>query len=186
MDRLERNAVLVTFIKRLRDNGSWCGETHVQKGCLFLQDLMKVPLAFDFILYKHGPYSFDLNDELAAMRSYRFVKLVPQPYPYGPSIVPDEVSDVLVRAFGASARAYESQIAFVARWMGNKGVAELERLATAFFLMETGMASGTLEDRAQEIVRIKRHIKPADARQAVFEVEQLKADAQGHIVRGAA
>lgn len=184
MDRLERNAVLVTFIKRLRDNGSWCGETHVQKGCLFLQDLMKVPLAFDFILYKHGPYSFDLHDELAAMRSYRFVRLVPQPYPYGPSIVPDEVSDVLVKAFGASARAYESQIAFVARWMGNKGVAELERLATAFFLMETGMASGTAEERAREIIAIKPHISRDDALRAVLDVEQVVSDAQDYIARG--
>ena len=61
MDRLRRAALLTRLIQRLRDRGSWCGETHLQKASLLLQDLTGVPLGFDYILYKHGPFSFDLG-----------------------------------------------------------------------------------------------------------------------------
>lgn len=68
MNRMKRSALLTKLVQRLRDEGSWGGETHVQKVTYFLQELMEVPLDFDFILYKHGPYSFDLHDEIAALR----------------------------------------------------------------------------------------------------------------------
>ena len=68
MDRLQRASVLLALNEQLRAAGSWAGETHMQKATYFLQHLMGVPLAFDFILYKHGPFSFDLRDELTAMR----------------------------------------------------------------------------------------------------------------------
>jgi len=69
MDRLRRAALLTQLIERLRRRGSWCGETHVQKATLFLQDLTRIPMGFDFILYKHGPFSFDLRDELTSLRA---------------------------------------------------------------------------------------------------------------------
>jgi len=45
---------------------------------LFLQDLMRVPLELEFILYKHGPFSFDLRSELTSLRADELVKLEPQ------------------------------------------------------------------------------------------------------------
>ena len=68
MNRLQRAAVLLTLLEQLQARGSWCGETHVQKSVYFLQDLLQVPLGFEFVLYKHGPYSFDLNDEITAVQ----------------------------------------------------------------------------------------------------------------------
>ena len=69
MERLQRAAVLLSLIEQLKDRGSWCGDTHIQKTTYFLQELLKVPLGFEFILYKHGPYSFDLEDEITALRA---------------------------------------------------------------------------------------------------------------------
>ena len=59
MDRLRRAAILTQLVGNLRREGSWCGETHVQKATFFLQELMEVPLGFNFVLNKHGPFSFD-------------------------------------------------------------------------------------------------------------------------------
>ena len=84
MDRLRRAALLTRLIELLRKKGSWCGETHIQKSTFFVQNLMKVPLSFDFILYKHGPFSFDLRDELTGLRADGLIRLEPQ-WPYGPS-----------------------------------------------------------------------------------------------------
>jgi len=78
MDRLRKAALQTRLIEQLRKEGSWCGETHVQKATLFLQDLMRVPLELEFILYKHGPFSFDLRSELTSLRADELVKLEPQ------------------------------------------------------------------------------------------------------------
>ncbi len=65
----------------MKNGGSWCGETHVQKCVYFLQQLLKVPMEFNCIMYKHGPYSFDLNDELAFFKGSEFLELHPRrPY----------------------------------------------------------------------------------------------------------
>jgi len=67
MDAFERKGVLLDLIDRLNRGGSWCGETHIQKSVYFLQELLGVPLDFNTIFYKHGPYSFDLADELVSL-----------------------------------------------------------------------------------------------------------------------
>ena len=59
MDRVRNGVVITKLIETLRERGSWCGETHVQKAAFFLQELMEVPMRFNFILYKHGPFSFE-------------------------------------------------------------------------------------------------------------------------------
>ena len=55
MERLERAALLLRLVDRLREKGSPCGLTHVQKATYFVQDLMDVPLGFRFVLYKIWP-----------------------------------------------------------------------------------------------------------------------------------
>src|SRR5712691_6659948 len=106
MDRLRRAALLTRLIEQLRQSGSWCGETHVQKATLFLQQLMRVPLGFDFILYKHGPFSFDLRDELTSLRADELVKLEPQ-QGYGPRIVTTDRSAYIQELYSKTLEQYD-------------------------------------------------------------------------------
>ena len=62
MNRLEKANLLVRLTERLRANKSWAGETHLQKATYILKRVLGVPVEFDFILYKHGPFSFDLRN----------------------------------------------------------------------------------------------------------------------------
>lgn len=94
MDRMRKAGLLTRLIEELHNNGSWCGETHVQKATFFAQELTKIPLGFDFILYKHGPFSFDLRDELTALRADGLLKLETQ-WPYGPRISPTQQSEYI-------------------------------------------------------------------------------------------
>jgi hypothetical protein len=63
MNRLQRAALLTELADKLREQGSWCGETHLQKATYFLQTLRLVPTGYDFILSKFGPFAFDLAEE---------------------------------------------------------------------------------------------------------------------------
>jgi uncharacterized protein YwgA len=171
MDRLRRAAVLTRLMEQLRQRGSWCGETHVQKATLFLQDLMHVPLEFDFILYKHGPFSFDLRDELTSLRADELIRLEPQ-WGYGPRIATTDRSKYIQGLYSKTIERYDDSISFVTQKLGSKGVADLERLATALYLTQRS-AGSSIDERANKLVEIKPHIAKDEAVAALREVDQI-------------
>src|SRR5262245_43954036 len=91
-----RCALIVHLAKKLRAKGSWCGETHLQKALYILQDFSKSNFGYKFIIYKHGPYSFDLNNELAAMRSASVLEFQFPKEGYGPSIAPTRFGEKIM------------------------------------------------------------------------------------------
>ena len=131
MKRLQRASVLVSFVESLRENESWCGETNIQKAAYFLQELLEVPLGYKFVLYKYGPYSFELSEELTSLCADSFLDLQIRDSRYGPSYVPGGMRDFLFERFPKTLRRFQDQIDFVSVRLGNKHVPELERLATA-------------------------------------------------------
>jgi uncharacterized protein YwgA len=168
MKRLQRNAVILSLVEALLQRDSWCGETHIQKTTYFLQELLNVPLGFEYILYKHGPFSFDLSDELMAMRADEIIQLKSRP-PYGPSIIPGSNSDRLKQLFPKTIQKYKEEVEFVAVEIGTYGVSELERLATALYvtLNDTTPGHEEIEERASRINKIKPHISVEDARRSL-------------------
>jgi uncharacterized protein YwgA len=174
MKEEQNRAVLVALINSLREEGSWCGETHIQKAAFFLKNLTKVPIDFDFILYKHGPFSFDLHDELSVMRSYGLVDLEVS-YPYGPRIVGTDMGKSLQARFPKTKAQYEKQIGFITEKLGNKGVVDLERLATAYYVTLKTPDDDPVK-RAKAIVKLKPHIYLESAKQAVLEVDGFIAE----------
>ena len=134
MDRLRNAALLTRLIEGLCSKGDWCGETHVQKTAFFVQELLGVPLGFQFILYKHGPFSFDLRDELTALRADGLLEL--EPRTYGAQLVPTKqcgyIQESIRRRIHRMQAKYQRSIELDCRplKLGGKGVVELERLAT--------------------------------------------------------
>lgn len=174
MEFLERASVLLALVEALRANGSWTGETHIQKATYFLENLLAVPLDLDFIFYKYGPYSFDLTAELTAMQANNLLDLRPQPYPYGPSYLPGAASKLLKASYGHVAATFAEQIRFVAAELGPKPVSDLARIATALYVTREGVA----RDRAARIRELKPHVPLTDAERAVQEFDRIRTEAR--------
>jgi hypothetical protein len=172
MKHSQRAALLTLLNREMLNRGSWCGETHIQKATFFLQDLLKVDADFEFILYRHGPFSFDLRDELSSMQAEDLLELAMRREGYGPTYVPTPFSETFLERFPKTTARYLEQIKFVAAELGDKAVAELERLATAFFILDR---EGILEvrPRAQRLVELKPHISLPEARFASEQVDSL-------------
>jgi uncharacterized protein YwgA len=164
---------LTELATRLTRQGSWCGETHVQKASYFLQHLLGVPLGYEFIFYKFGPFSFDLGSDLAAMEADDLVKLQVRRPGYGPTIVPTEDSVALRERYPVTLDQYAEQLEFVSRRLGNKTVTELERLATALWVTRELGAGSDAAERAKRVCELKPHVSPADAAAAVREFDQI-------------
>ena len=171
-----RKALLTQLMERLLANGSWCGETHVQKCVYFLQDLHQVPVGYDFVLYKHGPYSFDLHDELIEMKAYGLLVTEPRS-PYGPTLKPGERANALLERRQRLGSLYPEQVEEVAKRFGNATATDLEHLATALFITKRQRSAS--RDRATTLNRLKPHISIRDAQSAVAAVDQLLATGAG-------
>ncbi|HEX7774329.1 MAG TPA: hypothetical protein VF435_18025 [Pyrinomonadaceae bacterium] len=175
MNELRQSAILVSLVDHLQSHGSWCGETHVQKTTYFLQELLNVPLLFEFIIYKYGPFSFELKDMLVSMRADSLIELVPS-YP-GSTIVAGKLSDQIRKRFPDTLKTYEPQIEFVTSHLGKKQVNELEALSTAFFIQKNN-APTTSAELIGLLQKIKPHIKDELARRAIKEIQELKLAAR--------
>jgi hypothetical protein len=177
MNSTRRTAIISAMADRLAAEGSWCGETHLQKATYLLEEMAGVRLGFDFTLYKHGPYSFDLRDHLAAMRADHYLDVQPRPDPYGPSLMPTSGGRGLAGRSSVVSRHGEA-IDWVARTVGTRRVSELERLATALY-MTSHMPGASASDRAQRIHELKPHLSCQQALEALDEVERLRRSIPG-------
>jgi hypothetical protein len=174
MERLQRDSVLISLIEALRNRGSWCGEAHLQLVTYFLQELLKTPLGFQFILYKHGPYSFDLCYALAQMEADFMVEIVPLPR-YRASFTLGETSNLLKEKFPITIAKYQKAVNFVVEKLAEKNVSELQRVATAMYVsLDNKTSSQTL---AQRIKELTPHVSLEEACQALNEFEQIRISA---------
>ena len=172
MGRLAKAVLIAELIERLRQEGSWCGETHVQKAVYFLQNLMGVPLQFDFILYKHGPFSFDLRDELTALRADGLLKLETQGT-YGARIAATKQSTYIRKFYPRTLSRHNKAIDFTSGQIGKRGVVELERLATALYVTRQSGHQASIDSRVKTLVTLKPHIPKQKAQEAVSAVDHM-------------
>lgn len=172
MNRMKRSVLLTKLLERMRDAGSWGGETHLQKATFFLQELMKVPLGFDFILYKHGPFSFDLGDEIGALRGYRLLEFELHRQ-YSPHLRPTERCAYFWDRFPNTLKKYDGRIRFVAEELGDRGVVQLELLGTALYV--TLRADVSRQLRAHRMTSLKPHVSLPVARTAIAQVDRVIA-----------
>jgi hypothetical protein len=177
MNRLQRAAVLVELAERLLQEGSWCGETHIQKGVYALQELFQVPTEFEFVLYKFGPYSFGLGDELTALRADDLISLRIRHPSYGPSLIPTETSREFRKRYSVTLGRYSNPLGFIARVFGPMGVAQLERVATALFVTREIGKPRMIDERAQRLVELKPHVRLDQALDAVRELDRIVSEA---------
>lgn len=174
MNEVAQSAVLAGLVRRLRDARSWGGETHVQKAAYLLRELRDVPFSFDFILYKYGPFSFELRDELTTMQADHLIERETSRPQYGPQLrVTDRGVELELRMKKTMAR-YGDDLDWVAGWLGGRGVADLERLATAMW-MTRHHEDASAADRAELLIGVKPHIERSDALEAVEEIDGLLA-----------
>ena len=177
MNRLRKAVLLTHLIEGLCERGNWCGETHLQKTAFFVQELMGVPLEFRFILYKHGPFSFDLRDELTALRANGLLGL--EPRSYGAQLVLNkDQCEYIQSLYPKTLKRHEKSIDFVAERLGGKGVVELERLATAFYVGQRLVKGESVDARAKKVTELKPHITTEKARDAVRKVDRIASAAE--------
>jgi uncharacterized protein YwgA len=171
LDPFARQALLIELLEKMKNAGSWCGETHLQKSAYFLQAGYGVPLDLTFTLYKHGPFSFELREVLGEMRA-NFLIDVESRHPFGSSFDVSEPGLALRQRFPKTIARYDDQIAIVAQELSSSDVVTLERLSTALYVKRM-FPTLSAPERAEKITALKPHVSLESASGAVSRIEEL-------------
>jgi hypothetical protein len=180
MERLSysvRCALVVELAMRLRSEGSWCGETHLQKATFIIQDLTRSNLGYKFVLYKHGPYSFEFNAEINSMRAADILEFHFPREGYGPSIAPTTFGERIREANEENVREYVPVVSFIANWFAANDVRHLEKIATAYYVTKKNPRDPAFE-RAKKLSLLKPHVDIDSAEEAVRVVDEKRQQAK--------
>ena len=131
------------------------------------------------MLYKHGPYSFDLNDEITALRADMLLTVQPRA-PYGPSLYTSDGGRTLYDRYQQTLGRYAKAIQFVADQLGPSNVSELERLGTALYVLKLD-PSADQESRSKKLQEFKPHVRAEEAIRAVQDVDNMRALVTGSL-----
>jgi len=176
-----RCASIIDLLIKLQEQGSWCGETHVQKAMYISQDLSKTNFGYRFIMYKHGPFSFELKDELAAMRATGMIEYAFPQRDYGPSI---KVTLFGMRIYDIHRDSIVKQHLvndFVAKWFAASDVRNLEKISTAYYVTKRNPLDPIIE-RGKKINSLKPHVDLVAAEEAIKIVEQKREQAKREVM----
>lgn len=161
------HALIVAMIETLRSQGSRTGTTPIIKG-LFLAKASGLASPFAHFLYKHGPYSTDIEDNLDQLKSYSAIEVEPAFDGYGVKFSPGVNASFVKRQASLSADE-QATIDKVCRFIRQKNVGQLERLATAAWIRtEEGISDP--DEVALRLNELKPHVSLSDAREADREV----------------
>jgi len=81
---LDRAGVVLDTLHVMHDAQLVANERSLSRVLLFVQEIGRVPLGYRFVSYKGSAFSFDLSEDLVAMRASGYISLEPRPYPDGP------------------------------------------------------------------------------------------------------
>ncbi len=174
----EERAISLRLIAQLKDHGSWCGETNIQKAFYFYQELFKGPPKFHFVLYKHGPYSFELHNELEHWLEhwlgYGYLKMLTEE-PFGAHIYPTERAKAVIHKYRTSIENRIEKIEYITAALAPLNISKLESRATALYIIRRGPNEepANPETVAARVRELKPHIHQNGAREAVEHVVQL-------------
>jgi len=164
------HAFLLEAIEQFHANGELPRSTHIQKAMFLLRAIDVPQVPFSFILYKHGPFSTDVESELAEMKSYCAICSDLRP----------GLSQVLQPGTNAArlkqkldlGNEERAAVAEVCRFLARKPLVEIELLATVAWI-KANEQLGSLDEIANRLQVLKPYVSRPEAMQRAGEIEHI-------------
>lgn len=155
--RAERWEVVSSAVAAFATSGADAWRTRVQKLLFFAEEWEAIPTKpYEFVIHRFGPYSFDLDREIAEMEGFRVLRR-------------ESVYRTGASYSTSGAVPFLSNLQPFANWLGNKTVQQLEVLATVEFVQNRSSKSVI-----DEVMRIKRHVPREAVENAIRELESMR------------
>lgn len=168
-------ALVLELIAQSNRNEVWCGESYLQKVSYIAKTALKLPLSMPFLLYKRGPYSFELKALLLELRANRLVMLAPEGH-YGPSYA--VVDNVVMKQLRTHVGEHSEVVEPLVKCLSRKSIAELEAFSTA--VMFWASQHEDADKYADELNELFPSISRPDAAATVEEARAFLKKDQVH------
>lgn len=166
--RIAKSYLLLMLVE-MQAAGSWCGETHLQKCTYLLRELEGVKaLPFEFIMYKHGPYSFDLHDAISDLESSYFIIREATP-PYGSHIRITPLGEKYIQQGHNAELVDRETLSAIAARFSSLSVADLEKYSTAAYVFAE-MPNASVETQVQRLIELKPHVNKNEAQESLLQI----------------
>lgn len=161
-------------VRVLRGANSWTGRIHIHKALVLGELLGLLDTPFEFEIYRYGPYSFDLDSEIAEMEtSGLLTKDYVQPN-YGPKYSNSSLAADLIDKLDDDARA---RLLRIASQIGSWRSQDLELVSTCLWVQRReGVTSSP--DVVKRVQALKPHYDGAQIEQGIRKAAELAASLQ--------
>jgi uncharacterized protein YwgA len=132
---------------------------------------------YSFILYKHGPYSFDLSDEIVSLIADKYLEAY-SVVPRGSTFVLTKEGKNLVNKNSNAIKPFLEGIDFVSKKVGKRNVNDLECISTALYVTKD-LKSHDIEKRAKRLNELKPHIPFEKAEESIVITDSILEEVKG-------
>lgn len=161
---------LLEAIEQFHANGEMPKSTHLQKAMFLLLANGVEQVPFSFILYKHGPFSVDIESEITEMKSYCAISADSRPG-FSQVLVPGMNAQAL-RQKGQLGNEERAAVAEVCRFLARKPLVEIELLATAAWI-KANEQLGSPDEIANRLQVLKPYVTRPEAMRTLGEIENI-------------
>lgn len=168
-------AAIALAVDAMSNHSSSVGRTHIHKFLFLAESWFRGMPSHEFTLYRYGPYSFDLDAELQALRSVGAIRADADPNGYGARYSVDGDQIELARTRGQLPEETTLGFERIAEWLATKPVRALEAVATAEFVRQ---ARPTADDEVivERVIELKPHLGSGEVQEALDEIQNARAD----------
>lgn len=171
---MSRAAWALHAIDQLNQQKSWTGRVHIHKLLYLTKELLKSEVPFQFDLYRFGPYSFDLDEEIRELTTFGLASGSLISEGYGPSYrVAEKFKSILEQPEGELPEDNLRDLEKVARAIGASSSGDLELLATCLWVEHQESISGA-DDVIARVKQIKPRYSEPQIRAQHQQLEALK------------
>lgn len=162
----KRQALILFIVRKLSEQKGWHGTLFVQRFIYLLQELLDVPLDLFFILYKHGPYSFELEEILTFLLERRFLKLKVPRNQLSPTLVPGRHAAYYDKKFKMEKSLLDPKVAWLIEKVNKIPFGELTLVTYALYMLKQLQSQGKDE---KDLVSEMHKLRPVFSEKAITE-----------------
>ena len=175
-----KHALLLAVIEQFHRSNEFPKSIHVQKAVSMLDSTGLFAMPFAYILYKHGPYSLDVEFELDQMQSY--LAIYADPTPTFAQVLRIGRNGALVKHKVPLSAPDLAAITSVCRFLSRRPLPEIELLATAAWVWNREQLRIPIQI-AGRLRALKPYISDEDALRRSREISDLANRGQPRLER---
>lgn len=167
MDDRRRLGSILEFVRSVTDENGPCDQTRLQRGAYLIQTLGGISLGYDFVLYKAGPFSPELEEDVAHLLTRNSLEWARTDGEGAGFILGEE-------APSRDSSDRDAVIDAIGRWVSIHDCPLLDRIGSALIIEDKVLPKGSREERVEYLADFKSNYSEESLHEAFELLSRLR------------